>query len=110
MKPLTCYIDTPSVRTFQTFAGDTLEKLDQYEVWDIITVLCQAVSLANQCKQVKIDTPEAIEALSDDLGISVEAEECLNALNGFPAIQVNQLMAAILQVAFKEVAIGGKRD
>ncbi len=99
MKPLTYYIDTPSVRVFQTFAGDTLEKLDQFEVWDIITLLCQAVALANLNDWTTID-PAAANALLPEVELSDDATECVQALKGFPTIQVNQLMAAILQVAF----------
>ena len=98
-KPLTYYIDTPSVRVFQTFAGESLDNLDVYEAWDVITVLCQAASLANQYDQITIDIPEAIECLGMD--ISDDCEKCLNALHGFPAKQVNALMVGILSVAFE---------
>ena len=101
-KPLTYFIDTPSVRFFQEFAGESLDKLDQFEAWDIITVLCQSVSWANQYDQSAIDIPEAIEALSNDLAISDKTQECLDALDGFPAKQVNALMLGILSVAFDE--------
>ena len=97
-KPLTYFIDTPSVRVFQEFAGESLDKLDQFEAWDLITVLCQAVSIANQYDQVTIDIPEAIEAL--DLVISDNCLECLNALDGFASNKVNALMLGILSVAF----------
>lgn len=100
MKPLTFYIDTPSVRVFQTFAGETLENLDELEAWDIITVLCQSAALANLNDETTLDIPNAILALSESVQISGEVRQTLNALHGFPAIQVNQLMAAILQVAF----------
>lgn len=99
-KPLTYYVDSPSVRVFQEFAGESLDKLDQFEAWDVITVLAQAVSLANQYDQVTIDIPEALEALSHDLAISDKAQECLNALDGFPSNKVNALMLGILAVAF----------
>jgi hypothetical protein len=101
MKPLTYYIDTPSVRVFKSFAGETLEKLDVLEAWDIITVLCQAASLANQYDQIAIDIPEAIEALAHDVALSDNCVECLNALHGFPTAQVNLLMIGILGVAFE---------
>ena len=100
-KPLTYYIDTPSVRVFQTFAGETLEKLDELEAWDVVTVLCQAASLANQYDQIAIDIPEAIEALAHDVALSEISQTCLNALHGFPAAQVNLLMIGILGVAFE---------
>ena len=100
MKPLTYYIDNPSVRVFQTFAGETLENLDELEAWDIITVLCQSAALANLNDETTLDIPNAILALSESVQISGEVRQTLNALHGFPAIQVNQLMAAILQVAF----------
>lgn len=99
MKPLTYYIDTPSVRVFQTFAGDTLENLDQYEVWDIITLLCQAAALANLNNETTIDPIAANKHLAE-VELSDEATKCAQALKGFPTHQVNQLMAAILQVAF----------
>lgn len=100
---MTYFIDTPSVRVFQEFAGESLDKLDQFEAWDVITVLCQAVSLANQYDQVTIDIPEAIEALSHDVSLSDNCQECLNALDGFPTNKVSALMIGILSVAFDGV-------
>ena len=99
-KPLTFYIDSPSVRVFQEFAGESLDKLDEYEAWDVITALCQAASLASQYDQSTIDIHETIEVLGDDMGFSDHCKKCLEALHGFPASQVNALMAGILAVAF----------
>jgi len=99
-KPLTFYIDSPSVRVFQEFAGESLGKLDEYEAWDVITALCQAASLASQYEQATIDIHETIEALGDDIGFSDHCKKCLEALHGFPASQVNALMVGILAVAF----------
>jgi hypothetical protein len=101
-KPLTYYIDTPSVRVFQTFAGDTLEKIDQLEAWDIITVLSQAASLANINDWGTIDIEVALDTLDTDIEVSKNCYECLKALQGFPAAQVNLLMMGILGVAFEE--------
>lgn len=98
-RPLTYYIDTPSIRVFQEFAGESLDKLDQFEAWDIITALCQAVASATANDEITIDIPEAIEAL--DLAITDKTQECLDALDGFPASQVNALMLGILAVAFE---------
>jgi hypothetical protein len=100
MKTLTAYIDTPAVRSLQAFAGESLAELDQYEAWDVITVLSQAVSLANQYDQVAIDIPDAIEALSHDVSLSENCQEGLNILDGFPTNKVNALMLGILAVAF----------
>ena len=100
-KPLTFYVNTPSVRIFQQFAGESLENLDEYEAWDVITALCQAASLASQYEQATIDIHETIEALGDDIGFSDNCKECLTALHGFPASQVNALMVGILAVAFE---------
>lgn len=101
-KPLTYYIDTPIVRVFQEFAGESLNKIDAIEAWDVITVLCQAASLANQYDHRLIDVPEAIEALSQDLELSDKALECLKALDCFPVNQVHALMGGILSVAFED--------
>jgi hypothetical protein len=100
MKKITDYIDTPSVRVFQTFAGESLEKLNQFEVWDIITVLCQALSDAHASDFRVIATDGLVEMLN--LEISDGAQQCLKALNGFPEYQVNKLMGALLTVAFEE--------
>lgn len=97
-KPLTYYVDSPSVRVFQEFAGESLDKLDQFEAWDIITVLCQAVAISTANDQLTIDIPEAIECL--DLALSENCQECLNALDGFASNKVNALMLGILAVAF----------
>lgn len=102
MKTLTDHIDTPSIRVFQEFAGESLDKLDMYEGWDIITVLSQAVSLANRWDYEKIDIPEAIDALNHDVSLSDNCLVCLKALDGFPANKVNALMLGILAVAFEE--------
>jgi hypothetical protein len=101
-KPLTYYIDTPSVRIFQEFAGESLDKLDELEAWDVITVLSQAVSLANLNDETTIDIPNALLALHDSVIPSGNCKKCLKALDGFPAAQVNLLMMGILAVAFEE--------
>ena len=100
-KPLTFYIDTPSVRVFQEFAGESLEKLDQTEAWDIITVLAQAVSIANINDWVTIEIEVALSALDTDVEVSEDCYNCLKALQGFPTAQVNALMIGILSVAFE---------
>lgn len=102
MKKITDFIDTPSVRVFQTFAGESLEKLDQFEVWDIVTVLCQAVASANLpiTSSTFIQTKGLAEMM--ELGASEDAQTCINALDHFPTDQVNKLMGALLAVAFEE--------
>jgi hypothetical protein len=102
MKPLTFYIDTPSVRIFQEFAGESLDKLDELEAWDVITFLSQAVSLANLNDEVTIDIPNAFLALHYSVIPSNNCRKCLKALDGFPVAQVNALMIGILAVAFEE--------
>ena len=100
-KPLTFYIDSPSVRVFQQFAGESLEKLDQTEAWDVITVLSQAVSIANINDWVTIEIEVALSALDTDVEVSGNCYNCLKALQGFPTAQVNALMIGILSVAFE---------
>ena len=100
-KPLTYYIDTPSVRVFQAFAGESLENLDEYEAWDIITVLSQAVSLANLNDESTIDIHNSILMLGAEFSISANAKTCLKALHGFPIDLVSGLMIGILSVAFE---------
>lgn len=100
MKTITDYIDTPSVRVFQTFAGESLEEIDQFDAWDIITVLCQSLSDATASDFDKISTCSMPAMLH--LQISDRANKCINALDGFPASQVNRLIAAIVAVGFEE--------
>ena len=100
-KPLTFYIDSPSVRVFQEFAGESLDNLDEYEAWDIVTILCQAVSLANLNDEKAIDIPNALLMLGTDLQVSPHAKNCLKALDGFPIDLVSGLMVGILSVAFE---------
>ena len=100
-KPLTYFVDTPSVRVFQEFAGESLDKLDEYEAWDIVTILCQAVSLANLNDEKAIDIPNALLMLGTDLQVSPHAKTCLKALDGFPIDLVSGLMVGILSVAFE---------
>jgi hypothetical protein len=97
---LTDYLDTPSVRVFQTFAGESLDELSQFEAWDIVTVLCQAVSDANASDFDKISTCKMPMMLN--LQVSDRANKCIHALDGFPTDQVNRLMKAILAVGFEE--------
>jgi hypothetical protein len=54
IRPLTSSVNTPSVRIFQQFAGESLENLDEYEAWDIITALCQSASLASQVNALMV--------------------------------------------------------
>jgi hypothetical protein len=100
MRKIIDYIDTPSVRVFQTFAGESLENLNQFEVWDIITVLCQALSDAHASDFRVIATDGLVEMLN--LEISDGAHHCLKALNKFPENQVNALMKGLLEVAFED--------
>ena len=100
-KPLIYYVDSPSVRVFQEFAGDSLSNLNEYEAWDVITVLSQSVSLANLNDETTIDIPNALLMLGTDLQVSPHARKCLKALDGFPANNVNALMVGILSVAFE---------
>ena len=100
-KPLTFYVDTPSVRVFQTFAGESLEKLDEYEAWDIITVLSQSTLTAHMSDTETIDIHSAMLTLSSEFKISTDAKKCLKALHGFPVSQMNVLMIGILSVAFE---------
>jgi len=100
-KPLTFYVDTPSVRVFQEFAGESLDKLDEYEAWDIVTILCQAVSLANLNDEKTIDIHNALLMMGTDLQVSPHAKNCLKALDGFPIDLVSGLMVGILSVAFE---------
>ena len=100
-KPLTFYVDTPSVRIFQLLAGESLDKLDEFEAWDIVTILCQAVSLANLNDEPTIDIHNALLMLGTDLQVSPHAKNCLKALHGFPIDLVSGLMIGILSVAFE---------
>ena len=100
-KPLTFYVDTPSVRIFQLLAGESLDKLDEFEAWDIITVLSQSVSLANLNDEPTIDIHNSILMLGAEFSISANAKTCLKALHGFPIDLVSGLMIGILSVAFE---------
>lgn len=98
MKPLTYYCDTKAVRVFQTFAGESLEKLTIHDVWDLITVLAQSACKASLDGTQTISTTDLVDNLN--LTVSGEAEQCIKALNGFPLNQVNQLMLGIVAVGF----------
>jgi hypothetical protein len=101
-KPLTYFVDTPSVRVFLSFAGETLDNLTVYDAWDVITILCQAACGASINNSETLDIPQAIDCLDHDLDISEDCEKCVKSLDGFPASQVNALMMGILAVAFEE--------
>ena len=100
MKTLTDYIDTPSVRIFQAFAGDTLDKLDRCEVADVITVLVQAHSDAETQDFSKIST----SGLAGFLGLEISelTGELLKALEGFPTDKTYQLVLALIMVGLEE--------
>ena len=97
-KPLISYVDTPSVRVFQGFAGENFENLYKCDVWNIITVLCSAASLADAMAEDAIDISEIIDAEDFDLYPSKLCEKCLKTLEGFPLNQVKALMSGILSV------------
>ena len=100
-KTLISYVDVPSVpfvRSFQGFAGENLENLYKCDVWDIVTVLCQAASLAESIAEDTIDISEILEADDLELYPSKLCEKCLKTLKGFPLNQVKALMSGILSV------------
>ena len=99
--PLTSYVDNPSVplvQAFQEIAGDNLENLDKCEVWDIITVLCSAASLAESFAEDSIEISEITNDEDFDLHPSKLCEKCLETLEGLPLDQVNPLMIGLLSV------------
>ncbi len=100
MLKITDYLDTPSVRVFQTFAGESLENLTEYDVWDLVTVIAQALSDAHVSGFNVISTDGLVEMLN--LEVSDSAQQCINALDKFPENQVNRLMGVVLTVAFPE--------
>ena len=89
----------PFVQAFQGFAGDNLENLYKCGVWDVVTVLCQAASLAESFAEDKIDISDITNAEDLDLDLSKLCEKCLKTLEGFPLNQVNDLMIGILSVS-----------
>lgn len=98
-KPLTYYIDNSFVRGFQEDAGESLDYFDAYEVWDLITILCQSAAIANQDDSDTLNIQGAIEILSE-VTLSHNCAHCIKALEGFPAKHVNALMLGLLSVAF----------
>ena len=91
-------LDESFVHSFQGFAGENLENLNKCDVWDIITVLCSAASLAESFAEDSIEISEIINAEDFDLHLSKLCEKCLGTLNGFPLGEVNALMIGILSV------------
>ena len=96
-RPITYYIDTPSIRVFQAFAGGSLEHLDPIEVWNIHFALMHAALIANDKNSPSLDIEFALKDL--DIVPSEKAQKCLLALNGFPIAQINQLVAGMLQIS-----------
>ena len=92
-------LDESFVHAFQGFAGENLENLNKCDVWDIITVLCQAASLAESMAEDSIDISEIIDGEYFDLHPSKLCEKCLKTLGGFPLGEVNALMIGILSVS-----------
>ena len=89
----------PFVRSFQGFAGENLENLYKCGVWDVVTVICQAASLAESFAEDKIDISEILNAEDLDLDLSKFCEKCLKTLERFPLGDVNALMIGILSVS-----------
>ena len=89
----------PFVQAFQEIAGENLESLYKCDIWDIITVLCQAASLAESFAEDKIDISEIVNAEDFDIYPSKLCEKCLETLEGFPLGEVNALMIGILSVS-----------
>ena len=100
-KPLISYVDessVPFVQAFQEIAGENLENLYKCDVWNIITVLCQAAALAESFAEDEIDISEILNAEDFDPCPSKLCEKCLKTLEGFPLHQVKALMVGILSV------------
>ena len=100
-RTLTSYVDkssVPFVQAFQKFAGENLENLYKCDVWDIITVLCQAASLAESFTGDSIEVSEITNAEDFELYPSKLCEKCLKTLEGFPLHQVKALMIGLLSV------------
>lgn len=99
VKPLTYYVDTPSVHNFLEVAGENLENLDKYDAWDIVTILCQATSLGDLDDEPVIDINYTLLYL--DLEMSEHCLDCLKTLDCFPIHLISSLTVGILSVAFE---------
>lgn len=97
MKSLTGYIDNAQTQAFQTIAGDRLQNLDLVYVLHIKMVLQSFASVAYSKESEHIE----ITGIRFQ-GISPKhiSTRCLDALNGFPISQFDELMDAIGEIAY----------
>ena len=81
---------------FENLAGTFLEHLNQVEIWDLMIVLCQSLSLATMDNSNTVDTLNSTFLLEEELEMSDNCKECCRTLNKSTLADVKQLMVGIL--------------
>lgn len=91
MKTLTC-----QKIEFDNLAGTFLQHLNTVEIWDLMIILCQSLSLANMNDSNTVDTVNSIVLLSEELELSDNCKECAKTLDKLTLADIKQLMVEIL--------------
>ena len=81
---------------FENLAGTFLEHLEPYEIWDLMIVLCQSISLANLSNSNTVDTLNSTFLLEAELQMSDNCKECCRTLDKSTLPDIKQLMVGIL--------------
>lgn len=81
---------------FENLAGTFLEHLNQIEIWDLMIVLCQSLSLATMDDSNIVDTVNAVFLLDEELELTDNSRECCRTLNKSTVAETRELMIRIL--------------
>ena len=81
---------------FENLAGTFLEHLNAVEIWDLMIVLCQSLSLANMNDSNTVDTVNAVFILEEELEPSKNCKECCKTFNKSTVAETRELMIRIL--------------
>ena len=81
---------------FENLAGTFLEHLNQIEIWDLMIVLCQSLSLASLDGSNTVDTVDSVFLLDEELEITDNTRECCKTFNKSTVAETRELMIRIL--------------
>ena len=81
---------------FENLAGTFLEYLNPVEIWDLMIVLCQSLSLATMDDSNTVDTINAVFLLDEELELTDNSRECCRTLNKSTVAEARELMVRVL--------------
>ena len=81
---------------FENLAGTFLEHLNSVEIWDLMIILCQSISLATMDDSNIVDTINAVFLLDEELELTDNSRECCRTLNKSTVAEARELMVRVL--------------